>query len=269
MSGLIIPLGGGPWSGGVVTENATCVLAHNPGPMTLDGTNTWVLRAPGESVAVVVDPGPDDDDHRAAILAAIDGARVERILLTHGHHDHSEGARSLADAVHAPVLALDPEHRFGAEGVTDGEVVVAGSLEVAVVATPGHTADSLTFHLRNDAALLTGDTVLGRGTTVVAYPDGRLDDYFHTLDRLSALATETEAQRVLPGHGPVLADPAGVLAAYRVHRHERLDQVRAALAQGAVTADDVVRIVYSDVPRNVWPAAKRSVLAQLAYLDRA
>ena len=137
-----------------------------------------------------------------------------------------------------------------------------------MVGTPGHTADSLSFLLPADGALLTGDTVLGRGSTVVAHPDGRLADYLHSLRRLEHLALEREARVVLPGHGPALGDPAAAVAAYLAHREERLAQVRDALAAGAETADDVVAVVYADVPREVWPAARLSVQAQLAYLDR-
>ncbi len=271
MSGAVVPLGdGGVWTGGVVTDRAVCVLAGNPGPMTLDGTNTWVLREPGSDLVIVVDPGPDDDAHLAAIVAAVGDGRVTRILLTHGHPDHSEGARLLAALVRAPVAALDPAHRLGDEGLADGDVVTAGGLEVVVVGTPGHTSDSLSFHLLADGttggALLTGDTVLGRGSTVVAYPDGRLADYLHSLLRLRELAGSTSASLVLPGHGPVLESPVDAVTAYLAHRQERLEQVRESLARGSVTVEDVVQDVYADVPRGVWPAARLSVLAQLAYL---
>ena len=294
MSGAVVPLGdGGPWTGGAVGERALCVLAANPGPMTLDGTNTWVLREPGSATAVVVDPGPDDVAHLDAIVAAVGDARVPRILLTHGHPDHSEGARALAERLRASVAALDPAHRLGDEGLTDGDVVEAGGLEVVVVGTPGHTGDSLSFHVPADGALLTGDTVLGRGSTVVAHPDGRLGDYLASLERLRRLAEATAAQRVLPGHGPALARPVDAVTAYLLHREERLAQVRAALvrlgadassASAAIDAgpgtdwwhprdhlepdlaDQVVADVYADVPRAVWPAARLSVLAQLAYL---
>ena len=297
MSGAVVPLGdGGTWTGGAVGERAVCVLAANPGPMTLDGTNTWVLREPGSALAVVVDPGPDDVAHLDAIVAALDGARVPRILLTHGHPDHSEGARSLAARLHASVAALDPAHRIGDEGLADGDVVAVGGLEVVVVATPGHTGDSLSFHVPADGALLTGDTVLGRGSTVVAHPDGRLGDYLDSLERLRRLAEETAAQRVLPGHGPALARPVDAVTAYLAHREERLAQVRGSLARLGATAgaasdaiddgpgtdwwhprdhlepdlaDQVVADVYADVPRAVWPAARLSVLAQLAYLRDA
>ena len=294
VSGAVVPLGdGAPWSGGAVGERAVCVLAANPGPMTLEGTNTWVLREPGSSSAVVVDPGPDDVAHRDAIVAAVGDARVPRILLTHGHPDHAEGARSLAARLQASVAALDPAHRLGDEGLADGDVVAIGGLEVVVVATPGHTGDSLSFHVPADGALLTGDTVLGRGSTVVAHPDGRLGDYLGSLLRLRMLAGSTDARHVLPGHGPALARPVDAVTAYLRHREERLAQVRDALVRLGATAggasaaidappgsdwwhprdhvepdlaDQVVADVYADVPRAVWPAARLSVLAQLAYL---
>jgi glyoxylase-like metal-dependent hydrolase (beta-lactamase superfamily II) len=269
MSGRILPVGvGGPWHGGATTDRAVCVLAPNASAMTLDGTNTWILREPGSALAVVVDPGPDDASHLDAIEVALGDARCARILLTHGHPDHAEGAGALRSRTAAPVAALDPAHRLGDEGLADGEVVDVGGLEIGVVATPGHTADSLSFHLVADGALLTGDTVLGRGSTVVAHPDGRLADYLHSLRRLRELAESTSAGWVLPGHGPALTHPGDAVTAYLAHREERLAQVQEAVERGAVTADDVVALVYADVPRDLWPAARLSVLAQLAYLDR-
>ncbi|MEZ5118040.1 MAG: MBL fold metallo-hydrolase [Candidatus Nanopelagicales bacterium] len=251
-----------------MTPRATCVLAPNPGPMTLDGTNTWVLVEPGSTRAVVVDPGPDDPEHLGAVLAAVDalGAQVYLTLLTHGHPDHAEGARTFAAMTGRPVRALDPAHRLGDEGLGEGDVVAVDGLEVRVLATPGHTDDCLTFVLPADAALLTGDTVLGRGTTVVAHPEGRLSDYLASLERLRSFSRESAAERVLPGHGPALRDPAGLLAAYLEHREQRLQQVRAAVAAGAETAPEVVAVVYADVPRALWPAAELSVRAQLDYL---
>ena len=240
-----------------VTATASVVLAPNPGPMTLDGTNTWVLRAPGVEECVVVDPGPLHEEHLAAVASC---GPVATVLLTHGHFDHSEGAARFAELTGAPVRALDPVHRLGGEGLTDGDVVAAAGLEVRVAATPGHSADSLSFVLPD--AVLTGDTILGRGTTVVAHPDGVLGDYLVSLRRLRALGDLT----VLPGHGPELASAGAAAEHYLAHRQERLDQVRAALASGATTADEVLEIVYADVDRVLWPAARLSVLAQLAYL---
>jgi len=240
-----------------VTGTASVVLAPNPGPMTLEGTNTWVLRGPDSASCVVIDPGPRHEGHLALVAAQ---GPVELVLLTHGHLDHSEGAARLAELTGAPVRALDPAYRLGDEGLSGGDVVVAAGLELRVLATPGHTSDSLSFVL--DDAVLTGDTVLGRGTTVVAHPDGVLGDYLASLRRLRELGELT----VLPGHGPELPSAGVVAAAYLAHREARLEQVRAALAAGAQTADEIVATVYADVDRVLWPAARLSVLAQLAHL---
>lgn len=246
-----------------LTDRATCVLAPNPSSMTLDGTNTWVLAEPGGGPGAVVDPGPLDEAHLQAVAAAAAqrGIDVEVVLLTHRHLDHEEGADRLAELVGAPVRSVE-RGTLGAD-----EVVRAGGLEVRVVPTPGHTSDSVCFLLPAESTLLTGDTVLGRGTTVVAWPDGQLAPYLDSLERLRRLVDEAGVRVLLPGHGGPLTDPAAVLDAYAAHRRERLEQVRAAVEGGA--GDDVeavVERVYADVPREVWPAARLSVRAQLDYL---
>jgi glyoxylase-like metal-dependent hydrolase (beta-lactamase superfamily II) len=255
-----------------VTPHAGVVLAANPGPMTLEGTNTWLLRAPGSPSAIVIDPGPDDEAHLARVVAA--AGRVEQILLTHGHVDHSAGTRRLAELTGAPVRALDPAHRRGDGSITglgEGDVVAAAGIEVRVWATPGHSSDSLSFLLDprgsdgvTTAAVLTGDTILGRGTTVVAYPDGQLGDYLASLRRLRELGDIA----VLPGHGPELHSAGAVAQAYLEHRDERLEQVRAALDRLGPDAAPlaVVELVYADVDPVLWPSAEKSVRAQLAYL---
>jgi glyoxylase-like metal-dependent hydrolase (beta-lactamase superfamily II) len=249
------------------TQRARCVLAPNPSPMTLDGTNTWVVAEPGSESVVVIDPGPRGEGHlqRVLAIAAAGDRRVAQIVLTHGHDDHSGGAVRFAELTGAPVVALDPAHRLGSEGLVHGDVLTAAGCELRIVYTPGHSPDSVSLLLRADGALLTGDTVLGRGTTVIGQ-DGGLGDYLQTLDDLRALADSAGLRTLLPGHGPVLDDPAGVLDYYIAHRKERLDQVRAALAAGARTPAEVVAIVYADVDRALWPAAEVSVRAQLDYL---
>ncbi|HEX9064730.1 MAG TPA: MBL fold metallo-hydrolase [Streptosporangiaceae bacterium] len=260
--------GAGPRIDGSGTPRARCVLAPNPGLMTLDGTNTWLVAEPGSGTVVVVDPGPDDEGHlqRVASLARQAGQRIAAIVLTHGHEDHSGGAARLAGLTGAPVRAVDPAHRLGDEGLPPGAVVTASGCEIEVVATPGHTADSVSLYLRADGAVLTGDTVLGRGTTVIA-GDGSLADYLGSLDRLRALADERQLTALLPGHGPMLASPLGVLDFYIQHRAERLAEIRAALAAGDRTRPQIVARVYADVDQALWPFAEISVQAQLAYLD--
>ncbi|GLY80995.1 MBL fold metallo-hydrolase [Actinoallomurus iriomotensis] len=244
---------------GMGTERALCVLAPNPSEMTLDGTNTWVVREPGRARSLVIDPGPEDERHLRRV-AEVAGP-VGLVLLTHGHPDHAEGARTFASLVGGvPVRALDPALRLGDEGLAEGDVVELDGLELRVMQTPGHTPDSLTFWLPADQAVLTGDTVLGRGTTVVH----RLGDYLASLDRLRAMAEGTRV--ILPGHGAKLDDPVGALDYYIAHRRERLQQVEDALAAGARTAREVVERVYVDVDRSLWPVAEVSVQAQLDYL---
>jgi glyoxylase-like metal-dependent hydrolase (beta-lactamase superfamily II) len=253
---------------GMGTARAWCVLAPNPSPMTLDGTNTWVIAEPDSSSVLVVDPGPDDEAHLRRVLSVAAGSdrRVAQIVLTHGHPDHAAGAARFAELTGAPVAALDPARRLGSEGFGAGAVLTAGGCELRVVATPGHTADSLSLVLVADGALLTGDTVLGRGTTVIA-EDGSLGDYLRSLDELRSLAGDGGLRVLLPGHGPLLTDPVGVLDYYIAHRRERLDQVRAAMAAGAQTPPEIVAVVYADVDRALWPAAEQSVRAQLDYLN--
>ena len=244
------------------TTRALRLLAPNPGPMTLDGTNTWVLREPAGEACVVVDPGPLDEGHLTRVA---EHGPVALIVLTHGHVDHAEGAGRLRELTGAPVVARDPALCIGAEPLGGEGAQYAAGVEWLTVLTPGHSSDSICLVLPADRALLTGDTILGRGTTVVAHPDGRLADYLDSLRRLRDLA-ETDVDVLLPGHGPCLDAPLDTLDYYLRHREERLEQVRAAMADGAKDAQDVVRRVYVDVDPSLWSAAELSVRAQLDYL---
>lgn len=250
------------------TVRARCVLAPNPSPMTLDGTNTWVLAEPDAARAVVVDPGPADEEHLRRVIREVEasGRRVGRTLLTHGHPDHAAGARRFGELTGTNVRALDPAHRLGEEGLTEGDAVELDGLEVRVLETPGHSWDSLCFFVPADGAMLTGDTVLGRGTTVIARDGGDLGDYLTSLRRLREVAESAPARALLPGHGPLLDDPLGVVGYYLAHREERLGQVEMALAAGDRTPEEIVRRVYGDIDENLRPAAMWSVQAQLDYL---
>jgi glyoxylase-like metal-dependent hydrolase (beta-lactamase superfamily II) len=252
---------------GTGTSRARCVLAPNPSPMTLDGTNTWIVAEPGSPRAVVVDPGPDHQGHlhRVRDQVAAAGQQVAQILLTHSHPDHSAGAAAFAALTGAPVRAADPAFRLGDEGLAPGDTITAAGCEIGVVATPGHSADSVCLHLAADHALLTGDTVLGRGTTVIA-GDGNLTDYLASLDRLRQLTGQAELVALLPGHGPMLSNPAATLDHYISHRHERLAEVQAALDAGDRTTDLIVARIYHDVDQALWPFAAFSVRAALQYL---
>lgn len=238
-------------------------LAPNPGPMSLEGTNSYVIAAAGHSGAAVVDPGPLDEAHLHELAART----VELILITHRHRDHTAGAARLHELTGAPVRAADPTHCTAGAPLQPGEVISVAGTEIRVLATPGHTSDSVCFHLPLDGpagSVLTGDTILGRGTTVLDHPDGRLDDYLSSLDRLELLGPAT----VLPAHGPVLPALDAVVRAYRSHRLDRLSQIRAALAGlgGEPGVAEVTDVVYADVDPTVRRAAENSVAAQLEYL---
>jgi glyoxylase-like metal-dependent hydrolase (beta-lactamase superfamily II) len=237
--------------------------------MTLDGTNTWILGDPTLGSVVVIDPGPPIPNHLEAIRGAAPGG-IATVVLTHRHLDHSEGAAALAAGAGCGVRAADREFRVGPAGLEDGDRLAVPGGSVAVLATPGHTSDSRSLLLTGADGvlrLLTGDMVLGQGTTVITHPDGNLGAYLESVTRLQRLVTERGVAEILPGHGPVVTEPAGWLAYYQEHRRERLNQVRAALAAGARTPAEVVARVYAEVDPRVWPAAEQSVRAQLAYLE--
>jgi len=243
-----------------VTDTASVLLCDNPGLLTLEGTNTWILRGPGSGEMLVVDPGPEDDEHIARIAEL---GKISLVLISHRHDDHTGAIDKIVERTGAVVRSVGSGFLRGLGGpLADGEVIDAANLRITVMATPGHTADSVSFLLED--AVLTADTVLGRGTTVIDSEDGSLRDYLESLQRLRGLGHRT----VLPGHGPDLDDLEAVSDMYLAHREERLDQVRKALqALGDdTTARKIVEHVYTDVDKKLWDAAEWSVQAQLDFL---
>lgn len=247
--------------------------ADNPGPMTLTGTNSYVLAAPDAKTIVVVDPGPLMEDHLGTLA---DCGTVELILITHRHADHTGGSARLHELTGAPVRAFHADFCHAGDPLLDGESISAAGVEIKVLATPGHTSDSLCFFLKHDGehgAVLTGDTILGEGTTVLDFPDGQLIDYLTSLEKLRVLGSTTGPVTVLPAHGPTLPDLASRAGAYIAHRQQRLGQVRAGvelLRQRNGSEPDaaaVTALVYADVPAAVQGAALLSVQAQLEYLS--
>ncbi|SDN41625.1 Glyoxylase, beta-lactamase superfamily II [Cryobacterium flavum] len=237
------------------------LLAPNAGPMTLDGTNSYLIGAPDSSGIVVVDPGPLDEGHLAVLAAA---GRVELVLITHRHADHTAASVRFAELTGAPVRAFDAAFCVNGDPLSDGELLAVASTSIRVLATPGHTDDSVCLYLPGDGeagSILTGDTILGRGTSII---DDSLADYLASLETLRALGSAT----VLPAHGPVLPDLAAICTVYLAHRHERLDQVRAALGElgSTATVAQVTDLVYVQTDAAVRFAAEASVTAQLAYL---
>lgn len=254
----------------VLSPGIAMLRADNPSEMTLDGTNTYLLFDPQitslshDTEVVVIDPGPELPAHLHALAAF----KVQMILLTHRHSDHSAGIGLLHELTGAPVRALLPEFCRDAEPLLDAQVVEVGAQRIRVVCTPGHTSDSVCFIRQSgQAALFTGDTVLGRGTTILEHPDGTLADY---LDSLAALSAWPDMP-LHPGHGEQHAGSHQLLAAYLAHRHSRLDQVRAALVKlGQAGADttpaQLLDLVYPDLDPRLIGAASHSLEAQLHYL---
>lgn len=244
----------------------TRVLAPNPSGMTLDGTNTYVVGEPGCGQAALVDPGPDDPAHLAAVeqVLADRGARCVAVLVTHHHGDHAEAALPWGDRFGAPVAAADaavagPRGRV----LEPGERLALAGTVIGVVPTPGHTSDHLAFRLESGAVLV-GDHVLGRGTSVVTHPEGDVVAYLESLRRVHDLGPSA----LYCGHGPELTEnPGAVLDFYLAHRAYREHQLLIALAEGVRTVEALVATVYAEVPRELWPAATQSTRATLAKLQ--
>ncbi|MFP5225235.1 MAG: MBL fold metallo-hydrolase [Actinomycetota bacterium] len=230
----------------MLAEGVRRILAPNPGPWTLEGTNTYLL---GHRRVVVLDPGPDTQTHLDAIRTA--SPEICAVLLTHRHPDHAESAEHLASSL--GVALLEPR---------DGEPVVLDHATLETIATPGHSSDHRCFLLREARILFSGDHVLGRGTTVVAHPDGDMSDYMRSLDRLIGMDIST----IYPGHGPTIENPAEVLQGYRQHRLARETKVLNSVSEGPRDLEQILGIAYDDVAEEVLPAARLSLRAHLDKL---
>jgi glyoxylase-like metal-dependent hydrolase (beta-lactamase superfamily II) len=245
------------------SERVTRVLAPNPSPLTLEGTNTFVVADPAARTVVVVDPGPAIDDHVTRVVRACGGRAVELVLLTHTHADHAEGARAFADRAGAPLAALAAGWASpGAPDLAGGAPLAAAGVALEPLPTPGHAADHCCFLLPAERAAFTGDHVLGRGTTVVEWPGGDMAAYLRSLE----LLLDRDLERLYPGHGPPVGDPRARVEGYLAHRREREAQVLAALEAGDRTPAEVVARVYADVDPVLHPAAELSVRAHLVKL---
>jgi glyoxylase-like metal-dependent hydrolase (beta-lactamase superfamily II) len=228
------------------------VVAPNPGPYTGPGTNTWIVEA--GPVLAVIDPGPDDESHLAAINRRIGSATVGVVLVTHSHPDHLPLAERVAASHHASVQRY-PE-------LGDQDVVRVGTLNVTAIYTPGHCADHLCFWLADDRALFTGDLILGRGSSMVTYPEGNVADYLHSLDKVASL----NPRMLFPGHWEPVEDAMGKIDEYRKHRLEREAQVLAEVRRGRGNAQELTRRVYGDLEDKLLVAAEMTMRAHLRKL---
>lgn len=228
------------------------MVAPNPGPYTGPGTNTWIVDA--GPVVAVIDPGPDDESHLAALNRRLGGKTVGAVLVTHSHPDHLPLAQRFAAPHGASVL------RFPELG--DGDVVRTGSVNMTALHTPGHSADHLCFLLAGDRAVFTGDLVLGRGSSMVTYPEGDVAAYLRSLERLAAL----EPAILFPGHWDPVTDAMAKIEEYRIHRLEREAQVLAEVRRGPGTAAELTRRVYGDLDEKLLVAAEMTMRAHLRKL---
>lgn len=256
-----------------VSPSVSVVLCPNPGYAALEGTNSWVVRAEGDSRSIVIDPGPEDEGHLNVLNSKAN--EVGLILLTHRHHDHADGAPRFYQLTEgAPVRAQDPAYCKGGTPLIDGEVITVDGVtpQVEVVFTPGHTADSVCFfvwsgepHASELEGIITGDTIAGRHTTMISETDGDLGDYLNTLALLEERGKDV---CLMPGHGPEGHDVASFAHWYTQRRRQRLDQIRAARAELGedVSIKQLIDAVYDDVDPVLRGAAEQSTRVALRYL---
>ncbi|HEX2817990.1 MAG TPA: MBL fold metallo-hydrolase [Phenylobacterium sp.] len=255
------------------------VVANNPGPFTFKGTGTYIV---GKGEVAVIDPGPDDPAHLAAILAAVAGERVSHILITHHHSDHSPLAGPLKATTGAVIygcaVAGHEEEDTGEVKMEAGhdhdfrpDISLCGGGEISgpgwtmqAIPTPGHTSNHLCYALKEENACFTGDHIMGWSTTVITPPDGDMTDYLASLEVIKARNFTT----LWPTHGPPILEVTPFIDAYLAHRQERMDQILLALANGPACIRDLVPKLYRDVDERLWPAAARSMLAAIIHLER-
>ena len=251
------------------------IVARNPGPFTYKGTGTYVV---GEGEVAVIDPGPDLDDHVAALLAGLAGERVTHILVTHTHRDHSPAAKALKAATGAPTYGFGP-HAGGRRGeaaveeggdwdftpdvaIRDGDRIAGEAWRFEAVHTPGHTSNHLCFALPDAGILFSGDHVMGWSTSVIAPPDGDMAAYMASLDKLLSRSDAV----YWPTHGPAITEPQRHVRAFVAHRREREAGIIECLKSGVETTDAIVERLYVGLNPSLRRAAGRSVLAHLIDL---
>lgn len=254
------------------------VLARNPSPFTYTGTQTYIVGEAGE--VAVIDPGPDEAEHIAALVEAIGDDRVVAICCTHTHRDHSPAAAPLSAITGAPIVGCAPlvlnddgpradasfDGAYAPDRVLhDNEALQGEGWTLRAIATPGHTSNHLCFALEETGALFTGDHVMGWSTSVVSPPDGDMSDYMASLARLY----EREQDVVYyPAHGAEVTKPRQLVRGMIGHRRQRERQILRQIEAGQARIAEMVPLMYKGVDERLWPAAGRSVLAHLIDLEK-
>ncbi len=251
----------------MVESRIALIRAPNPSPLTLTGTNSYIIDC-GNGEAICIDPGPPIESHVEALLAHCERIRctIIWIALTHGHPDHAPAAALLRERTSAHIAAHEKSGVTHDRSLRDGDTVGAGDVALQAVAAPGHSADHVVFYEPRERALFTGDTVLGEGYVLITPPDGDMRAYMQTLSRLSREFAETRT--IFGGHGEPVREPAVKLEEYLEHRRARERQIIDALSGGSKTVSDLVASIYAQTDRALWPAAAQQVLAYLDALER-
>lgn len=263
----------------VLTPTIRRVIANNAGPFTFKGTGTYII---GRGEVAVIDPGPYDEEHIAALQRALKGETVTHIVVTHTHRDHSPGVQLLQPATGAPSYGYGPhaggagpEHSEGGDTefdpdvvVKDGDLIKGKDWTLEAVHTPGHTSNHLCFAFKEENVLFSGDHVMGWSTTVVTQPDGDMGDYMRSLEKLH----KRDEAAYWPTHGAAITDPKSHVAGLIAHRQHREDQIEACLKKGQNTIEEMVAAMYVDLDPRLVGGARRSVQSHLIHMmenDRA
>lgn len=244
------------------------VRAANPGPMTLTGTNSYLIGKGAGREIIVIDPGPKLQIHLDALVTTAQemGGKIGAILVTHGHPDHFPGAARLGEMTGASVAAYQGATFPHDINLLDNQPFQTQDATIIPIFTPGHAVDHLCFYLEEEAALFTGDLILGYGTTIVAPPKGNMTEYLDSLRRLER--EWSQARVIYGGHGPEITDPATKIREYLDHRKARENQLVSAMQAGATTIPEIVERIYQDVDKRMWPAAARQVMAYLIMMEQ-
>ncbi len=262
----------------VISPRVKRVLADNPSPFSYTGTGSFIL---GTGPFAILDPGPNDPAHIAAIINALDDGECSAILVTHTHLDHSPAAKPLADKLNVPIYAFGP-HGMGKQRALEGEDVEAGAdndftptdilkdgdqlcfgdATLTAIHTPGHTSNHVCFHLEEENTCFTGDHIMGWSTTIISPPDGDMADYMASLKKVRDL----NPALLRPIHGPAIENPVAFINALIEHREVREEKIYQAVVDGCHTIEQIVPRVYHDIDTSLYPAAARSTLAHIIHL---
>ena len=258
-----------------VTPLVRRVIANNPGPFTYTGTGTYIV---GSKELAIIDPGPLDDNHLEAILTATKNEKITHIMVTHTHNDHSPLAKSLKERTGALIYSFDQnsinigennkfeegyDNKFSCDiKLKDGDLIRGGDWTLEAIHTPGHTSNHLCYSLKEEKILFSGDHVMGWSTTVIVPPDGDMEDYIQSLEKL----LRRDDKNYLPTHGKMIENPKELVKKYITHRSSREDQIIKTIKSGNNKIIDIVKVIYVDVDKRLYPAASMSTLAHLTRM---